>query len=192
MHAVIQEQATILLIDSESSVKRALLTNITCLCVFFGRQKANDVLLSHMITYLNDKDWMLRSAFFESIKGVGTFVGARSLEEYILPLMIQALTDAEEFVVEKVLNSLTSLADLGLFQKMKLWELVGVIWPLICHPNEWIRYGTVGFISSTAKHLPKTDLWCIVYPLIRPFLRSDIAEINEESLLENIESPVSS
>lgn len=92
LQAVIQEQATILLIDSESSVKRALLTNITCLCVFFGRQKANDVLLSHMITYLNDKDWMLRSAFFESIKGVGTFVGARSLEEYILPLMIQALT----------------------------------------------------------------------------------------------------
>lgn len=89
---MIQEQATVLLIDSESSVKRALLTNITCLCVFFGRQKANDVLLSHMITYLNDKDWMLRSAFFESIKGVGTFVGARSLEEYILPLMIQALT----------------------------------------------------------------------------------------------------
>lgn len=92
LHAVIQEQATILLIDSDSSVKRALLTNITCLCVFFGRQKANDVLLSHMITYLNDKDWMLRSAFFESIKGVGTFVGAKSLEEYILPLMIQALT----------------------------------------------------------------------------------------------------
>ncbi|GAA5807781.1 hypothetical protein MFLAVUS_001160 [Mucor flavus] len=190
LHAVIQEQATILLIDSESSVKRALLTNITCLCVFFGRQKANDVLLSHMITYLNDKDWMLRSAFFESIKGVGTFVGARSLEEYILPLMIQALTDAEEFVVEKVLNSLTSLADLGLFQKMKLWELVRVIWPLLCHPNAWIRNGAVGFIASTAKHLPKTDLWCIVYPMIRPFLRSDIAEINEETLLQNIETPV--
>jgi phosphoinositide-3-kinase regulatory subunit 4 len=57
---VIQEQATILLIDPESSVKRALLTDITSLCVFFGRQKANDVLLSHMITYLNGKDWMLR------------------------------------------------------------------------------------------------------------------------------------
>lgn len=93
--------------------------------------------------------------------------------------------------MEKVLNSLTSLADLGLFQKMKLWELVGIVWPLLCHPNEWIRNGAVGFISSTAKHLPKTDLWCIVYPLIRPFLRSDIAEINEESLLQNMEIPVS-
>ncbi|SAM00828.1 hypothetical protein [Absidia glauca] len=190
LQTVIQEQVTILLIDSESAVKRALLTDITCLCVNFGRQKANDVLLSHMITYLNDKDWMLRSAFFESIKGVGTFVGARSLEEYILPLMVQALTDAEEFVVEKVLNSLTSLADLGLFQKMKLWELVGIISPLVCHPSMWIRHGAIGFISSTTKHLPQTDRWCIIYPLLTPFLRSDIAEINEECLLDNVKSPI--
>ncbi|KAF7730449.1 Serine/threonine-protein kinase [Apophysomyces ossiformis] len=190
LQSTIQEQVTILLIDSESSVKRALLTNITCLCVFFGRQKANDILLSHMITYLNDRDWMLRSAFFESIKGVGTFVGSRSLEEYILPLMIQALTDAEEFVVDKVLHSLTSLADLGLFQKMKQWELVGIIAPLLCHPSIWIRYGAVGFISSTAKHLPQTDIWCIVYPLLRPFLRSDIADITESELLENIKLPL--
>ncbi|KAG1061880.1 hypothetical protein G6F42_027565 [Rhizopus arrhizus] len=92
-----------------------------------------------MITYLNDKDWMLRSAFFESVKGVGTFVGSKSLETYILPLMVQSLADAEEFVVENVLNSLTSLSDLGLFQKMKIWELTSIIWPLICHPNAWIR-----------------------------------------------------
>jgi phosphoinositide-3-kinase regulatory subunit 4 len=98
--------------------------------------------------------------------------------------------DAEEFVVEKVLNSLTSLADLGLFQKLMLWELIGTVWPLMCHPNIWIRYGAVGFIASTAKRLPKTDLWCIVYPLLRPFLRSDIADIDEQSLLENLETPV--
>lgn len=93
-------------------------------------------------------------------------------------------------MVEKVLNSLTSLADLGLFKKMKLWELIGIIWPLMCHPNVWIRDGAIGFVSSTVKHLSKTDLWCIVYPMIRPFLRSDIAEINEQTLLENVETPV--
>lgn len=130
------------------------------------------------------------SAFFESIKGVGTFVGARSLEEYILPLMIQALTDSEEFVVEKVLNSLASLADLGLFPKMKLWEIVSIVWPLMCHPNVWVRDGSVGFISSAIKHLPETDVWCIIYPLIRPFLRSDVADVNEETLLGNMETPV--
>ncbi|KAI8142350.1 hypothetical protein BJV82DRAFT_614613 [Fennellomyces sp. T-0311] len=187
---VIQDQVTTLLIDSESTVKRALLSNITCLCVFFGRQKANDILLSHMITYLNDKDWMLRSTFFESIKGVGTYVGARSLDEYILPLMIQALTDAEEFVIEKVLNSLTSLADLDLFNKIKCWELIGTVAPLMCHPSAWIRYGAIGFISSASKHLSQTDLWCIVYPRLMPFLKTEIVDIDEQYLVNNVKSPL--
>ncbi|KAI9491130.1 hypothetical protein BDB00DRAFT_930702 [Zychaea mexicana] len=191
LKSVIQEQVTTLLIDSESTVKRALLSNITCLCVFFGRQKANDILLSHMITYLNDKDWMLRSTFFESIKGVGTYVGARSLDEYILPLMIQALTDAEEFVIEKVLNSLTSLTDLDLFNKIKLWELIGTVAPLMCHPSTWIRYGAIGFIASASKNLSQTDLWCIVYPRLMPFLTTEIVEIDEYHLMENVKAPLS-
>ncbi|KAF0433331.1 ARM repeat-containing protein [Gigaspora margarita] len=190
LQSIIQEQVTTLLIDTESAVKRALLSNITSLCIFFGRQKANDVLLSHMITYLNDRDWMLRSAFFESIVGVGTFVGGRSLEEYILPLMIQSLSDAEEFVVEKVLNSLTSLAELGLFQKMKLWELIAIVSPLMCHPGIYIRYGTIAFVASAAKLLPTTDVWCIVYPIIRPFLQAEIAEVTELNLLENVKEPI--
>ncbi|RHZ45574.1 hypothetical protein Glove_669g16 [Diversispora epigaea] len=190
LQSIIQEQVTTLLIDSESAVKRALLSNITSLCIFFGRQKANDVLLSHMITYLNDRDWMLRSAFFESIIGVGTFVGGRSLEEYILPLMIQSLSDSEEFVVEKVLNSLTSLAELGLFQKLRLWELIAIVASLMCHPGIWIRYGAIAFIASAAKLLPTTDVWCIVYPIIRPFLQADIAEITEIHLLENVKDPI--
>ena len=38
-------------------------------------RKANDVLLSHMITFLNDKnDWHLRGAFFDSIVGTFLFV----------------------------------------------------------------------------------------------------------------------
>ncbi|KAJ3026711.1 Serine/threonine-protein kinase, partial [Rhizophlyctis rosea] len=130
LQEAIQDEVVTLLIDPDPMVKRALLGDMPRLCIFFGRQRANDVLLSHMITYLNDLDWGLRCAFFESIVGVGTFVGGRSLEEYILPLMVQALTDAEEFVVEKVLNSLTSLAELGLLQKYKLKELAGTILPL--------------------------------------------------------------
>ncbi len=46
--------------DTESIVKRSLLPCVGSFCPIFGRQKANDTLLSHMITYLNDKDWQLR------------------------------------------------------------------------------------------------------------------------------------
>jgi phosphoinositide-3-kinase, regulatory subunit 4 len=88
----IEELLSNLLFDSASVVKRAVLHNISSLCIFLGRQKTNDLLLSHMITYLNDRDWLLRYAFFESIVDVAACAGGRSLEEYILPLMIQALS----------------------------------------------------------------------------------------------------
>lgn len=70
---MVQQKVVTLLSDSENIVKQSLMENgITRLCVFFGRQKANDVLLSHMITFLNDKnDWHLRGAFFDSIVGKG-------------------------------------------------------------------------------------------------------------------------
>ena len=81
LHELIQRKVVTLLSDPENIVKQTLLENgITQLCVFFGRQKANDVLLSHMITFLNDKqDWQLRGAFFDSIVGVAAYVGWQSL-----------------------------------------------------------------------------------------------------------------
>lgn len=73
LHEMVQQKVVTLLSDPENIVKQTLMENgITRLCVFFGRQKANDVLLSHMITFLNDKnDWHLRGAFFDSIVGKG-------------------------------------------------------------------------------------------------------------------------
>ncbi|XDB47157.1 hypothetical protein ABFV05_000773 [Capra hircus] len=98
LHEMVQQKVVTLLSDPENIVKQPLMENgITRLCVFFGRQKASDVLLSHMITFLNDKnDWHLRGAFFDSIVG---------------------LSDAEEFVIVKALNALTCMCQLGLLQK---------------------------------------------------------------------------
>ncbi|KAG6834307.1 hypothetical protein H0H93_010579, partial [Arthromyces matolae] len=135
----IQDNLSALLMDPSSIVKRAVLHNISSLCIFLGRQKTNDVLLSHMITYLNDRDWLLRHAFFESIVDVAACAGGRSLEEYILPLMVQALSDVEESVVAKVISTLTNLCELGLFQKMRIWELMSATLGFLFHPNVWIR-----------------------------------------------------
>ena len=145
--------------DPSPIVKRAVLHNISALCIFLGRQKTNDVVLSHMITYLNDRDWLLRQAFFESIVDVAACAGGRSLEEYILPLMVQALSgectyliasldvltnaDVEESVVARVLSALTSLCELGLFQKMRIWELMSATLCFFYHPNLWIRQGAL-------------------------------------------------
>lgn len=136
-----QDQSKTLLTDQNSAVRRSYLKSVATLCVFFGRAKANDTILSHLNTYLNDKDWMLRCAFFDTITGIATYLGAVALEEYIMPLMVQSLTDPEEFVVEKVLKALATMAELGLFQRSKTWELVDVVGRFMIHPNIWIREG---------------------------------------------------
>ena len=66
LHDLISHAVSILLADSANSVKQALMEHsVTKLAVFFGKQKANDVILSHMITFLNDKeDSQVRNTIF--------------------------------------------------------------------------------------------------------------------------------
>ncbi|KAL7275309.1 Serine/threonine-protein kinase [Rhizina undulata] len=186
-----EKHSKLLLTDSDAAVRRAFLKGISKLCVFFGNPKANDVVLSHLNTYLNDKDWMLRCAFFETITGVATYVGGVSLEEYILPLMVQSLTDPEEFVVEKVLISFANMAELGLFQRSKMWELIDVTGRFTMHPNIWIREGAVAFIAAATKWLSPSEVHCIINPLVRAFLRADVAELSALTILENLKRPLS-
>ncbi|XP_062321227.1 phosphoinositide 3-kinase regulatory subunit 4 isoform X1 [Osmerus eperlanus] len=193
LHEMVQQKVVTLLSDSENIVKQSLMENgITRLCVFFGRQKANDVLLSHMITFLNDKnDWHLRGAFFDSIVGVAAYVGWQS-SSILKPLLQQGLSDAEEFVIYKALNALTCMCQLGLLQKPHIYEFVSDIAPFLCHPNLWIRYGAVGFITVVAQHLNIADVYCKLMPHLNPFVTQPIIQIDKEIvLLSVLKEPVS-
>jgi phosphoinositide-3-kinase regulatory subunit 4 len=180
-----------LLTDIDASVRRAMLRSVSDLCVFFGSPRANDVVLSHLNTYLNDPDWMLKCAFFEAIVGVAVFVGGASLEGYILPLMVQALTDPEEFVVEKVIRALSSMAELGLFQRSKTWELVDILARLTMHPNLWIREAAAHFISTASRYLSVADTHSILVNLIRPYLKVIPSDFSELRILGSLRSPMS-
>jgi len=179
-----------LLTDSSASVRRAFLGSISSLCVFFGSSRATDVILSHLNTYLNDKDWILKCAFFQTIVGVATFVGGASLEEYILPLMVQALTDPEEFVVEKVLSSFACMAGLGLFQRSTTWEMVEIVGPFLIHPNIWIREAAAHFVSASTRYLAIADLHCIIAPLLQPYLKISVVNHAEIDLLDALRKPL--
>lgn len=179
-----------LLTDHDASVRRAFLGSVSSLCVFFGSSKASDVVLSHLNTYLNDRGWMLKCAFFHTIVGVATFVGGTSLEEFILPLMIQALTDPEEFVVEKVLSSFASMAELGLFQRSTVWEMVDIVARVLIHPNMWIREATAHFVSASIRYLSAADVFCIISPLIQPYLKTPIISFNETDILDAVKKPL--
>ncbi|OXB65929.1 hypothetical protein ASZ78_002677 [Callipepla squamata] len=193
LHEMVQQKVVTLLSDPENIVKQTLMENgITRLCVFFGRQKANDVLLSHMITFLNDKnDWHLRGAFFDSIVGVAAYVGWQS-SSILKPLLQQGLSDAEEFVIYKALNALTCMCQLGLLQKPHIYEFACDIAPFLCHPNLWIRYGAVGFITVVAQYLNIADVYCKLMPYLHPFITQPIIQLDKEIvLLSVLKEPVS-
>ena len=179
-----------LLTDNDASVRRAFLGSVSSLCVFFGSSKANDVILSHLNTYLNDKNWILKCTFFDTIVGVATFVGAKSLEDFILPLMIQALSDTEEFVVAKVISSFASMAELGLFERSKTWEMVDIVARFMLHPNLWIREAAARFVSSSTLYLCVADIHCIISPLIQTYLKTSVNGYSEIEILDALKRPL--
>lgn len=44
-------------------------------------------------------------------------------------------------MVARALQALTELSELGLFQKMRIWELMSAVLGFLYHPNVWIRQG---------------------------------------------------
>lgn len=185
-----ESHAKSLLTDNDASVRRAFLRSVTSLCVFFGSPRASDVVLSHLNTYLNDRDWILKSAFFQTIVGVATFIGGTGFEDFILPVMVQALTDPEEFVVGQVLSSFASMAELGLFQRSKLWEMVDVTARFLMHPNIWIREAAAHFISASTQYLSAADTHCMISPLVQPYLKFPIIDFSESSILGALKKPL--
>lgn len=192
LQETIQQKVVTLLSDPDNMVKQTLMENgITRLCVFFGRQKANDVLLSHMITFLNDKtDWKLRASFFDNIVGVAAYVGWQS-SPVLKPLLEQGLNDSEEFVVYRTLRTLQSLTELGLLPKTMLHEFLQEVVPFLSHSGIWIRQGAAGFISAVAKTFNIADIHCKLLPLVQVFLNKNVLQINSEVYLLNaLESSV--
>ncbi|KAJ0412473.1 hypothetical protein ATCC90586_005493 [Pythium insidiosum] len=86
-----------------------------CAANFCDFGDAKDGAIIGLITFLNDRDWELRGAFFEHITGVCAFVGRVTVELYILPCIEQALFDVHEIVITKALECLGALCQLGLF-----------------------------------------------------------------------------
>jgi hypothetical protein len=174
-----------------SAIKRALMNDIARLCVFFGQQRANDLLLPLVITFLNDHDWRLRESFFHNLVGVASFVGRHSLETFILPCIQQALLDKEEFVVDQTIAALACLCELGLFKNHTMIDLCEKCLPMLLHPNVWIRYGVIGVVDALATQLGAAQVYCFVLPLLRPFLVHDIIYITKNTVLQSVLPPVS-
>lgn len=182
-----------LLTDSDSQVRRTLLEySVAKLCVFFGRQRASDVIFSHVITFLNDKnDRHLRGSFFDCLAGVASYIGW-CCAPICQPLLQQGLSDGEEFVALKAVESMIGLTQLGLLPKATLLGLLHDAASFLLHPNRWIRYAVVGFVSCAARNLNAVDVQCRLAAILDPYLRYHVVQMDQESLLlEALQPPIS-
>lgn len=101
---------------------------------------ASDVIFSHIITFLNDKnDRHLRGSFFDCLVGVVSYIGW-CCAPICQPLLQQGLSDAEELVAVKAIESMIGLTQLGLLPKAILLLLLHDAVSFLIHPNRWIRH----------------------------------------------------
>ena len=191
LHNLFQVEVVSLLTDPSTTVKRSLLQDIDKLCAYFGAAVTNDILLSHMITYLNDKDWRLREGFFRAIFHVGVVAGPESLENYILPLMLQALNDEEENVVLRVLIGLRMLVVKSSLPTSRIFEALEAVSGFLCHPNRQLRYQCVSFIVACGTRMGATQNWAFIYPHVRPLLVADVPQAEDIAILDVLKPPLS-
>ncbi|GFN76933.1 phosphoinositide 3-kinase regulatory subunit 4 [Plakobranchus ocellatus] len=189
---LIQQKIFQLLSDPNHAVKMTLMANgMDKLCLFFGRQKANDILLSHIVTFLNVKDdWRLRACFFKTVVDVTMYVGWQC-SEVLLPLLQQGLSDTEEFVISEDLHALKQLTNHRLLTKTMMQTLVCDAAALLAHPGPWVRQAAVGFITAVAQAYDIPDIHCKLLPQVRPFLSRNIMQLRKPAVvLDGLAEPI--
>jgi len=191
LHDIVRQAVLSLLTDSQPVVKQTLMESGICdLCAFFGKEKANDVILSHIMTFLNDEDKNLRGAFYDNIAGVAGYVGWQA-SDILVPLLQQGFTDREEFVIAKAIRAVTILIELGHIKKPAVTEIVQETACYLCHPNLWVRHEICGMIATTARNLSAIDVQCKIMPAIGAFLKAPLIQVEKpQILLDCVHPPV--
>lgn len=185
------ENFLILVLTDDENLRIALLKKIYLLCSVIGKQDANDLVLSHLITYLNNKNPYLRLAFVESIVPISLYVGSLSLEQYILPLLSQLLTDSEEIIILASIKDFQQLVKLNMLSTNYLWDICSQTCKFLTHPNDWIRQAVTLLIIEVASNISKADLFCSLYPIVRSYLEYDIIDFSWDTLHASIKKPIS-
>ena len=52
--------------------------------------------------------------------------------------------------------------------------------------NMWVRYGAVGFVAAVARTLNIADVHCNLLPLLQPFLKQPVVQVDQE--VQNVTS----
>lgn len=181
-----------LLTDRSNSVKRHFLqSNVSKLAVFLGKAKANDVILSHIITFLNDKsDAELRGAFFDHIVSIVGVLG-ETTSSILKPLLSQGLVDTSESVIVKAINAICCLSQLSILDKSTMFDLIGESVPFLFHPSPWIFTAQISLLVSFGAKLSLPEMNCKLLPIVNKFTRKKIHILTPDLLFDTIKAPIS-
>ena len=160
-----------------SIVKRVLLVDIMRLCIFFGQESTMDLLLTQLLTFLNDQDWELRYAFCAKIASVCAFLGPTVSSDCILPCIENALVDVEEKVVLRAVQCLTNLVELSLLSSLLIVDTVKNVTPLLLHPSKSVQNASIQLVTAAAKLVGIVDSSVILLPIIKSTLKFDLTGI---------------
>jgi serine/threonine protein kinase len=170
---VIQESVT----KSCSLTKEALLTGVTKLCVSMGEEQTLNFILPQLITFLNDRDWQVRAAFYNHIAGVCQLIGRKETERNVLPCLMASIKDTEEGVITAAVGCMSNLCSMDAFFTTRMMvEKAKEFVPLVLHPSYSIRSSCVKLLSVIAKTLGSPDVYAFLLPVLQPFLKEEFPQ----------------
>ncbi|VDP99950.1 unnamed protein product [Trichobilharzia regenti] len=153
LKSCIQERLVALFSDTDPNVRLGLMNthSLSSLASFFGRSRTNGTLLSHMITYLNDKIKPdLRAAFFRQVSPLATLIGAQSVT-ILRSLLEQGLIDPDDMVIEECLKCLINLLRRRLLSAPIAVSFLTSALALTAHPSLRIRQACIAYITTFAR-----------------------------------------
>ena len=186
-----------LLTDTSVDVRVAVVNHMEPLCRMLGVDRTIDIVLPHVLTYLNCSSYKLRVAFLACVPRIGAFLGALAFEQYMLPLLVRILHENEplidirvvqvfhHFVKRRLVNPAAEFSARATYAEMLHCTL-----PLLVQPNEWMRQNVVWLVLAIAANLTRADRVCFLYPRVKAYLAHDVGEFTWDALYPSLTRPL--
>ena len=174
-----------------AAVRRAVLRAAPVLCGALGRHHCAGFLLPVLITFLNDRDWQLRAAFFDEAADVGVAAGGPAVEQFLLPCVENTLCDPEEAVAAAALRCLARMIS-GPAAPLRRRATLGAarrVAPLLAHPSASVAAAARAAFAAAAEAVGPADRQATLLPALLPVLHYPALDMASESALLEASKP---
>ena len=176
-----------------AAVRRAVLRSAHALCGALGRRECAGFLLPMLITFLNDRDWQLRAAFFDEAAAIGAAAGGAAVEQFLLPCVENTLCDPEEAVAAAALRCLAKMISSPAAPLRRPATLAAVkkAAPLLVHPSAAVASAARAAVAAAAAAVGAADKQTFILPALLPVLKYPALDMtSERALLDASKPPV--